>query len=96
MRRQCGGVVYGLVAFCRVGKMQEVLRTTDAVLLSFAQHVLAEAGLESVILDTHMSIMEGSIGVLVPRRLTVATDDFARARAALIEAGLQAALYREA
>ena len=43
--------------------MKEILRTTDAVLLSFAQHVLVEAGIESVVLDTHMSIMEGSIGV---------------------------------
>lgn len=76
--------------------MQEILRTTDVVLLSFAQHVLGEAGVESVILDTHMSITEGSIGVLVPRRLMVVEDDIARARSLLTKAGLEAALYREA
>jgi hypothetical protein len=76
--------------------MQEILRTTDVVLLSFAQHVLREAGIDSVILDTHMSITEGSIGVLVPRRLMVVEDDIARARSLLTKAGLETALYREA
>ncbi|MGQ0741481.1 MAG: putative signal transducing protein [Alphaproteobacteria bacterium] len=66
--------------------MKEILRTTDAVLLSFAQHVLAEAGIECVVFDTHMSIMDGSIGAL-PRRLMVADDDAERARTALIRAG---------
>jgi Putative prokaryotic signal transducing protein len=75
--------------------MQEVLRTNDAVLLSFAQHVLAEAEVETLVLDAHMSVMEGSIGAL-PRRLMVAADDLARARAALDAAGLGAMLYREA
>jgi len=76
--------------------MQEILRTTDVVLLSFAQHVLGESGIDSVILDTHMSITEGSIGVLVPRRLMVVEEDFARARSVLTKAGLEAALYRQA
>ena len=70
--------------------MQEILRTTDAVFLSFAQHVLAEAGIQSAVFDNNMSIMEGSIGAL-PRRLMVAEEDLARARAALAEAG-----YRDA
>jgi hypothetical protein len=76
--------------------MKEILRTTDPVLLSFAQHVLGESGIESVILDTHMSITEGSIGVLVPRRLMVVDGDFAPAQSALTKAGLGSALYREA
>lgn len=75
--------------------MQEVLRTTDVVLLSFAQHVLSEADIASVILDTHMSITEGSIGVLIPRRLMVAGEDLAKARRVLGEAGLQASLGQE-
>jgi hypothetical protein len=75
--------------------MQEVLRTTDVVLLSFAQHVLAEADIASVVLDTHMSITEGSIGVLIPRRLMVADDDLAKARRLLIQAGLKASLGRD-
>jgi hypothetical protein len=66
--------------------MKEIFRTTDAVLLSFAQHVLREEEIACVVLDSHMSIMEGSIGAL-PRRLMVADDDVQAARTALIEAG---------
>ena len=76
--------------------MQEILRTTDAVLLSFAQHVLAEAGIQSAVFDTNMSITEGSIGVLIPRRLMVETGDLARARTLLVQAGLEASLPRNA
>jgi hypothetical protein len=77
--------------------MKEILRTTDVVLLSFAQHVLAEAGIQSAVFDSNMSIAEGSIGVLIPRRLMVAEDgNFTRAQSALAEAGLESALYREA
>ncbi len=50
--------------------MREVLRTNDLVELSFALHVLREAGIEPVVLDEHMSVLEGSIGVL-PRRVMV-------------------------
>jgi len=65
--------------------MKEILRTNNAVYLSFAQVVLAEAGIESLVFDTHMSIVEGSLGVL-PRRLMVADDDVVRARRLLAEA----------
>ena len=65
--------------------MKEILRTNDPVYLSFAQTVLAEAGIEALIFDTHMSVMEGSLGVL-PRRLMVADEDLSRARAILAAA----------
>jgi hypothetical protein len=65
--------------------MKELLRTNNAVYLSFAQIVLAEAGIEALVFDTHMSIMEGSLGVL-PRRLMVADDDLSRAKAVLAAA----------
>ncbi|MGE0005638.1 MAG: DUF2007 domain-containing protein [Parvibaculaceae bacterium] len=58
--------------------MKEVLRTNDLVLLSYATHVLAEAGIEAVVFDAHTSAVEGSIGA-IPRRLMVADEDFARA-----------------
>ena len=58
--------------------MKEVLRTNDLVLLSYAAHVLAEAGIEAVVFDAHMSAVEGSIGVF-PRRLMVQDEDSARA-----------------
>lgn len=62
--------------------MKELLRTNNAVYLTFAQSVLADAGIECLVFDTHMSIMEGSLGVL-PRRLMVADADVWRARKAL-------------
>lgn len=65
--------------------MKELLRTNDVVLLSFAAAVLRGAAIEPAVLDTHTSILEGSIGA-IPRRLMVADMDFARARALLDEA----------
>ncbi|HEX3808614.1 MAG TPA: DUF2007 domain-containing protein [Rhizomicrobium sp.] len=58
--------------------MREVLRTNDPVLLSFAQDVLAQAGIEAIVFDSHTSVVEGSIGVL-PRRLMVVDEDASRA-----------------
>jgi hypothetical protein len=62
--------------------MRDVLKTNDAVLLSFAEAVLRDAGIESVVFDSHMSIMDGSLGIL-PRRLMVLDEEHARARAVL-------------
>ncbi len=54
--------------------MKEVVRTNDAVLLSFVEVLLRDAGIPSVVADQNMSVLEGSIGVL-PRRLLVADED---------------------
>jgi hypothetical protein len=59
--------------------MRDVLTTTDPVLLNFAEAVLRDAGIESVVFDSHMSIMDGSLGIL-PRRLMVTDSDFERAK----------------
>jgi hypothetical protein len=66
--------------------MKEILRTTDIVRLSWLGALLRDAGIESVVLDANMSVMEGSVGIL-PRRLMVADDDAAEARAILAESG---------
>lgn len=66
--------------------MKELIRTNDTVRLSWLQALLAGAGIETVVLDTHTSIIEGSIGA-IPRRLMVAEEDHRRARAVLAEAG---------
>ena len=66
--------------------MKELLRTNDTVRLSWLQALLAGAGIEAIILDTHTSIIECSIGAS-PRRLMVEEDDYLRARAVLAEAG---------
>lgn len=68
--------------------MIALLKTTDAVVLSFAQAVLRAARIEAVIADTHMSVLDGSLGIL-PRRLLVAEEHAMRARRLLIEAGLE-------
>ena len=68
--------------------MKELLRTNDVVKLSWLTALLADAGIEVLILDTHTSIIEGSIGA-IPRRLMVASEDHARARRVLEEAGEQ-------
>ncbi len=64
--------------------MEEVLRTTDPVKLSYARHLLAEAGIEPLIADQHISAIEGSIGAF-PRRIMVASHDAERARTVLRE-----------
>ena len=58
--------------------MRPVLKTVDAVTLSYAVHVLDEAGIDSVVFDENASVMDGSMGFL-PRRLMVLDEDFSRA-----------------
>lgn len=65
--------------------VKEVLRSNNLVYLSFAEAVLAEAGIETLVFDSHMSVMEGSVGAL-PRRLMVDDDMVDRARALLAAA----------
>ncbi len=55
--------------------MMELLRSNDLVYLSFVSHVLEEAGIDHLLLDGHMSAVEGSIGA-IPRRLIVAEEQF--------------------
>lgn len=64
--------------------MEEVFRTNDPVKLSFAEHLLAEAGIEYFVADRHISAIEGNIGAF-PRRILVPEEHSARARAALAE-----------
>lgn len=67
--------------------MREIIRSNDPILLGFAQVLLRDAGLEAVLMDQNMSILEGSIGIL-QRRLMVASHDFTQARRVLIDSDL--------
>jgi hypothetical protein len=67
--------------------MQDILRSNDPVVISFAQNVLQQAGIANFVADQHMSIVEGSIGAF-PRRLLVEASDWGEARRLLDEAGL--------
>jgi hypothetical protein len=59
--------------------MIELLRTNDLVLISYVLHLLSEEGIEAMVLDEHMSSVEGSIGAL-PRRIVVEEEDLERSR----------------
>ena len=62
--------------------MRELIRTSDPTVIAFAQALLAGEDIECFEMDVHMSILEGSIGVL-PRRLMVRARDHFRASAVL-------------
>ena len=66
--------------------MRTVMISNDPVRLSFLAALLRDAGIEAVLLDAHVSAVEGSIGA-IPRRLAVLPEDEARARRILVEAG---------
>ena len=71
--------------------MLELIRTNDAVLLSFAESLMRDAGIHCLVADQGMSILEGSLGML-PRRFLVEGDREAEARRILKDAGLEAEL----
>jgi hypothetical protein len=64
--------------------MKELFRTTDPTLIPFAKAILRAENIVCFDLDVHMSILEGSIGVM-PRRLMVADRDYFIARSILYE-----------
>ncbi|HSU04445.1 MAG TPA: DUF2007 domain-containing protein [Acetobacteraceae bacterium] len=66
--------------------MRVVATSNDPVRLSFLGALLADAGIEAIVLDQHASVMEGSV-VAIQRRLMVAVADEPRARRVLAEAG---------
>jgi hypothetical protein len=66
--------------------MHTVAVSNDPVRLSFLMALLRDAGIDCVVLDGHVSVVEGSIGA-IPRRLAVAAEDEYRARRVLREAG---------
>ena len=67
--------------------MKELLRTTDPLTIARASGLLADEGIMAFALDQHMSVLEGSLGIL-PQRLMVADRDEFMARAILRDAGL--------
>jgi len=66
--------------------MRVVAESVDPIRISFLQALLADAGIRCLVLDAHISALEGGIGAF-PRRLAVAAEDLARARRVLAEAG---------
>lgn len=77
-----------------LGFMIELLRTNDAVLISFVEALLRDAGVAYFVADSNMSVIEGSIGIL-PRRIMVAGDNIDEARRILTDAGIAGELEGE-
>ncbi|RLP23259.1 DUF2007 domain-containing protein [Mesorhizobium sp. YM1C-6-2] len=67
--------------------MKELLRTNDAVVISFVESLLKDAGIGCLVADQNMSVLDGSIGIL-PRRIMVLEDDMTTARRILADAGI--------
>jgi len=65
--------------------MKELLRTNDLVRLSWLQALLADSGIDCLVLDQHTSLVEGSIGA-IQRRLMVAAQDHDRAQHLIAQA----------
>ena len=66
--------------------MRTLTRSNNLVRLNFLAALLRDAGIEPILLDAHVSAVEGSIGA-IPRRLAVLEEDEAHARRVLREAG---------
>jgi len=64
--------------------MKELLRTTDPTIIAYASALLQGEGIDCFPLDVHMSVLEGSIGVL-PRRVMVRDQDLQRAESVLLD-----------
>jgi hypothetical protein len=67
--------------------MIELLRTNDAVVISFVQSLLKDAGIDCLLADENMSVLDGSLGIL-PRRILVPEDNANAARRLLADAGI--------
>lgn len=67
--------------------MKELFRSNDPVRISNAVSLLEQEGIIAFELDRHMSVLDGSIGIL-PRRVMVADRDEFIARSILRDMGL--------
>ena len=72
----------GLPLFAK--SMKELMRTNDPTLIAFALALLEGEDIDVFEMDVHMSVLEGSIGIL-PRRLMVREVDLVRAKSVLTD-----------
>lgn len=68
--------------------MKELLRTTDPTKIAYASALLDAEGIAAFEMDVHMSVLEGSLGIL-PRRLMVLDADLFMARAIMKDVGIE-------
>jgi tRNA1(Val) A37 N6-methylase TrmN6 len=70
-----------------VADVRELVRTNNAVLITAIEALLKGADIPHLVLDQHMSVLEGSLGIL-PRRILVGDEHQEVARQVLQDAGL--------
>ncbi len=66
--------------------MKELLRTNDAVRISWILALLRDGGIEAVVFDANASVVEGSAAA-IERRIMVLNEDWMGARRLLEDAG---------
>ncbi len=69
------------------GIMKELFRSNDPTVIAYASALLDGEGIQSFQMDVHMSVLEGSVGIL-PRRVLVADSDHFQAKAILRDNGV--------
>lgn len=67
--------------------METLIKSNDLVLIGYVEALLRGADIDHVVLDTNMSVLEGSVGA-IPRRVVVHTRDMNRARVIMHDVGL--------
>lgn len=67
--------------------MIELIRTNDAVVISFVEALMRDAGITYFVADQNMSVLDGSIGIL-PRRIMIDEEHAEAARRILADAGI--------
>jgi hypothetical protein len=67
--------------------MKELLRSTDPTVIAFASALLSGEDIEVFVMGVHMSVLEGSIGVL-PRRMMVRDEDLIAAERVIRDNGI--------
>jgi len=68
--------------------VEELVRTNDVVMISYIETMLKDQEINHLILDQHMSVLEGSIG-MIQRRIMVESTSLHQARRLLKELGLE-------
>ena len=72
--------------------MKEILRTNDPTIIAFADALLRAEDIEVFVFDVHISVLEGSIGIL-PRRMMVGDHEAFRARSILRDNDVEISEY---
>jgi hypothetical protein len=84
---QPGRFVYMMAINLSHCAMIELVRTNDAVIISFVESLMRDAGIGYIVADQNMSVLDGSLGIL-PRRILVESEKVDMARRILTDAGI--------